>query len=215
MRTFEHNLNNNIPPHIMYDIQGATFKYSYRGIQLVKSPFDIAIYMSFLQNVKPKSIIEIGSLNGGSAIWYADMLNNFNIDGHVYSYDLKIPQDVYHPRVSFSYGDARDLNGIFSLNFLNSLPRPLVVIDDSDHCYNTVKNILSFFKDVVKKDEYIIIEDGNAQLLYPNENFGGGPSPAIYEFLQTYNDFQVDDYYCDMFGKNLTWIPNGFLKKVK
>jgi cephalosporin hydroxylase len=38
---------------------------------------------------------------------------------------------------------------------------------------------------------------------------------AIEEFLQTHsNQFEIDRKYCDMFGTNATWNPNGYLKNI-
>ncbi len=197
---------------MMESMQSGIVSFFYKGVMLIKSPFDLALYMKMFQEVRPRSIIEIGSAFGGSAIWFGDMLNNFSIDGHVYSYDIKVPQGVFHPRASFHYGDARKPVETFSKEFLDSLPRPLLVIEDSDHQYETVKGVLNHFQPIMKHGEYIVVEDGNAEILY-GDQYNGGPSKAIKEFLSLNPDYQVDDIYCDFFGINTTWSPNGFLTR--
>ena len=80
-----------LPPAALSTVQNGTMNYSYKGISTLKCPFDLALYSLLLWNLKPRTIIEIGSNKGGSAIWLADQLRAFAIDGHVWSYDLFSP----------------------------------------------------------------------------------------------------------------------------
>jgi cephalosporin hydroxylase len=50
-----------------------------------KHPMDIALYMLLIWELKPRTVIEIGSLAGGSAAWIGDTLNTCGIDGQVTS----------------------------------------------------------------------------------------------------------------------------------
>ena len=61
-----------IPAERLMDIQNGTMRYSWRGILCNKSPFDFALYSLLLWQVKPATIFEIGSKQGGSALWLAD-----------------------------------------------------------------------------------------------------------------------------------------------
>jgi len=45
-------------------IQRGTTSYRYRGIDCFKCPFDIALYQSLMWDVKPRTIIEFGTLKG-------------------------------------------------------------------------------------------------------------------------------------------------------
>lgn len=51
----------------MRNIQDGTFRYKYKGRALLKNPFDLALYVRLIEQVRPGTIIEIGSYNGGSA----------------------------------------------------------------------------------------------------------------------------------------------------
>jgi cephalosporin hydroxylase len=47
-----------------------TMNYQYRGIPCLKSPIDLAIYLRLIWDAKPRTIFEIGSKAGGSALFF-------------------------------------------------------------------------------------------------------------------------------------------------
>ncbi|CAN1212289.1 hypothetical protein TUMEXPCC7403_18925 [Tumidithrix helvetica PCC 7403] len=191
----------------MLPIELGAHLYSYKGIPMLKNPFDLALYPLLLWEVKPRSIIEIGSKYGGSALWMADLLDNFHIDGHIYSVDLIPVNLVRSDRVTFLGGDGRRLETVFSPEFLKALPRPLLVIEDADHTYETTSKVLEFFHPYLRQGEYILVEDGMTC---------EGALKASKEFLDTRGDaYEVDRNYCDFFGTNVTWNINGYLRKTK
>jgi cephalosporin hydroxylase len=207
--------NTGLPHDLMMSIQNSLHNYSYRGVPTQKNPFDYAIYPVLLWNLKPRTIIEIGSKSGGSALWFGDLLNNFGIDGHVYSVDIVNVTKYSHPRVTFMEGDGQNLQENFSPEFLQQLPRPLLVIEDADHSYQTSKAVLDFFHPYLEQDEYIVIEDGIISDIVQDKSYNSGPHQALKAFLSEYNnEYQIDSEYCDFFGYNLTWATNGYLKKL-
>lgn len=50
-------------------------KVTYRGIKMIKNPFDYLIYQMIINEVKPDLIIEIGTNHGGSSLYMSDMLD--------------------------------------------------------------------------------------------------------------------------------------------
>ena len=188
-------------------------QFSYKGISTLKSPFDLALYSMLLSNIKPRSIIEIGSKSGGSAVWFADQLEAFEAHAHVYSLDIVPVRDVTHPRVTFAEGDGRNLGVTLTGDFLQALPRPLLVTEDADHSYTTSIAVLHFFSSWLQPGEYIIIEGGVASDLSDNPHFISEPHQAIKEFLGLNPEFEIDNHLCDFFGYNFTWASNGFLRK--
>ncbi|WP_445176620.1 FkbM family methyltransferase [Microcoleus sp.] len=214
--TQQRSWNTTLARENMLSIQNATMNYSYRGVPMLKNPFDFALYPVLIWNLKPRTIIEIGSKDGGSAVWLGDMLNNFGIDGHIYSIDIVEVTSVQHPRVTYMEGNGRALQEILTPGFINSLPRPLLVIEDADHSYETSKHVLEFFHPYLKLEEYIVIEDGIISDLVQDASYNIGPHKALKEFLSEHEDeYEIDSSYCDYFGYNMTWCTNGFLKKVK
>ncbi len=200
----------------MASIQNATHNYSYRGVPMIKNPFDSAIYPLLLWQVKPKTIIEIGSKSGGSALWFGDMLQNFGIDGHVYSLDIVKVSTVSHPRVTFMEANGRELEKTLEKSWLEALPRPLLVIEDADHSYETSSAVLRFFAAHLRPDEYIVIEDGIISDLSNDAHANSGPHRAIKEFIGRHpGEYDIDAEYADYFGYNFTWCTNGFLRKKR
>lgn len=200
----------------LHNIQNATHNYTYRGVPMIKNPFDYALYPLLIWDVKPKTIIEIGSKNGGSALWFGDLMNNFGIEGHIYSLDIVKVDDVSHERVTFMEANGRDLGSTISKEWLESLPRPLLVIEDADHSYETSIEVLNFFHSHVRGEEYIVIEDGIISDLTNDQNCNSGPHRALKEFLAKHpGEYDIDQKYADYFGYNYTWCSNGFLRKKK
>jgi FkbM family methyltransferase len=199
----------------LYSIQQGSHNYTYRGVPMIKNPFDQALYPMLLWDLKPRTIIEIGSKEGGSALWMGDMLDTFGIDGHIYSVDIVRVNQVSHPRVTFIEGNGRALSETFTDEFLESLPHPWLVIEDADHNYPTTKHVLEFFHNYLHPGEYIVVEDGIISDLTKDPTCSSGPHLALKEFLKTHpTEYEIDGGYCDFYGYNLTWNTNGYLKKV-
>ncbi len=77
-----------VPPILQVAINHGLIGYCYRDIPMEKHPVEIALYTRLIWETKPRTIIEIGSLKGGSAAWLGDLLHNFGIEGQVLSVDL-------------------------------------------------------------------------------------------------------------------------------
>ena len=52
---------------------------TWKGVLLEKDPMQIAAYPMLIYELQPKTIIELGALKGGSAIWLADHLELLEI----------------------------------------------------------------------------------------------------------------------------------------
>lgn len=213
--THERPWNTALPYDLMMSIQNALHNFSYKGVPLQKNPFDFSLYPILIWNIKPKTIIEIGSKSGGSGLWFGDLMNNFGIEGHVYSIDIVKVTKVSHPRLTFLEGDGSNLGETLSPELLNSLPRPLLIIEDADHSFTTSKAVLDFFHPYLDQGEYIVVEDGIISDIVQDISYNSGPHKALKAFLSEHrNEYEIDGEYCDFFGYNLTWGTNGYLKKL-
>src|SRR5258708_31645092 len=106
-------------------------------MQMVKDPFDIALYAMLLWELRPRTVIEVGSKSGGSGRWFGDQLKTFGIDGHVYSIDVVPVRGMDGENVTFMEGNGRELEQVLSRPFLATLPKPWLVIEDADHSRET------------------------------------------------------------------------------
>lgn len=136
-------------------------------------------------------------------------------EAKVISIDIKLPKIEAPKGIKLLQGNVRFLEEVFEQENLYSLPRPWLVIEDSQHSYVGCLAAIKFFSAHLKPEEYLVIEDGVLDDLGWSEQFGGGPNRAIKEFLVNHpNEFEIDREYCDMFGPNMTYNPNGYLKKL-
>lgn len=202
--TFDLNLQSIVTAH---------HKTTYRGVTIVKNPFDYVIYQMIINEVKPDLIIEIGTNYGGTSLYMADLLDIIG-NGIIHTMDVQeyVNNDLVksHPRIRRFLGGYQEYDINNTLGF-----DKILLIDDGSHNYNDVINVMTKFKDVVSKDSYMIIEDGALDWMGWKEAYNGGPLKAIEEFMLENNNYEIDRNWCDFYGKNVTFNPNGFLKKIK
>jgi len=190
---------------------------TYKGLPCLKNPFDFALYTRLIQSVRPRTIIELGSHQGGSALWLADLLSSLDIDGQVYSIDVRPVETLQDPRIHFLRGDVLDLASTLPVRLLLTLPRPLLVIEDSAHLYETTLAVLRFFDPYLLPGEYLLVEDGivNDMAALGYAHYDDGPNRAIFDFLaETRGRYLIDTEYCDFYGYNITYNTNGYIRKL-
>ena len=197
-------------------IQAGSLGYTWRGVPCVKNPFDFATLFQLIWELKPRTIMEIGSCRGGSALMFADMTRMYGLDCHVWSADINRVDDQQDERVTFLKGDACKLQEAFTPEMLAAMPRPWLVVEDSAHLYETSLAVLQFYDSHLQPGDYIVVEDGNVDDMGRSEEFHGGPNRAIKEFFESRPGFYwLDTVYCDFWGYNMTWNTNGFWLRVK
>lgn len=190
-------------------------RYTWRGLICSKNPFDLALYPILLWERKPATIIEIGSKDGGSALWLADTCAQFGFDVQIISVDINQRAKVRQKNIEFLQGDGRHLEKVLTDERMRSLPRPLLVIEDADHHYLTTLAVLQFMDRHMAADEYLLIEDGICNSFNNEARYDGGPIRAIAEFLgEQPLRYEIDTRFCDFFGYNVTWNPNGYLRRL-
>jgi cephalosporin hydroxylase len=205
-----------IPKPLLDKIQTGTMQWTYKGIPTYKNPFDLALYAKLLWDVKPRTIIEIGSNAGGSAVWFADQVRAMQLGAQIYSLDINPVLGVTDPLVTFQTADVHQIADAMPPTWVASLPRPLFVIEDSAHTYEATLHVMRHFADLLQHGEYLAVEDSIVTPLGIDYDytFNGGPARAIQQFLEERADFIVDTALCDYFGFNVTYNVNGYLRKV-
>jgi cephalosporin hydroxylase len=206
-------------PLLMSSIYGSPlyrtghFGVTYNDINMVKCPFDYVLLQMLINEIKPDLIIEIGTYLGGSALYMADIIKNFNINCEIHTidlhekiYDEKIINNSY---IKCFFGGFENYDINITTNFKNVL-----IIDDGSHTSKDIINAFNKFKNLINKGSYYIIEDGIVNLMGLSNYFDGGPKDAIYEILKNNTDFIIDKKYCNFFGENYTFNINGYLKKI-
>jgi cephalosporin hydroxylase len=161
----------------------------WRGIPLMKNVFDFAMYPALIAELRPRTIFEVGSGLGASALWFADHFQFCGIEGCVYSVDRVTPQ-VEHPGVRFFQGDCGDPQRLFAPELLRSAPHPWLVVEDAHH---NIGGVLEHFHPYLAGGDYLVVEDSDVKR----------------EVLRQFNtihpgDYLVDTRFTDNFGRNAT-----------
>jgi cephalosporin hydroxylase len=196
-------------------IQEGALRFTYKHHPCSKDPFDVAIYSMLLWQEKPKTIIEIGSGRGGFALWLRDTQFVMGLNALVLSVDLN-PLLSEIPGLIFIQGDAHHLDQVFSREWMTGgLQHPLLVIEDSSHEPETTLAVMRYFDEWLRPGELIVIENGNAEDLYPGCHKRGGPLAGVEDFMaERGGSYARAAEYCDFFGQNMTWNPDGYWRRV-
>jgi len=200
-----------IPYDLLMTIQRGAMAHCYHGVPMLKNPFDLALYPLLLERARPRTLIEIGSHAGGSALWFADQLPGMR----VWSIDLQPPSGIAHPAVTFLQGNADDLGAVLTSDVMHAFERPLLVVEDSNHAAGTTAAVLEFFDRWLRPGEFMVVEDGILTAMRVADLYDGGPLRAIHEFMaRTAGRYEIDRSLCDYFGTNVTWNVDGYLRRV-
>jgi cephalosporin hydroxylase len=205
--------------HPLWDmVQMGTMRTVYKGIHFFKSPFDIALYLQLISKLRPASVIEVGTAAGGSAIWFADMLTAHGVqDPRIISIDKTQRAVLNDARVTFLECEAQHLENVLEPELVATLPRPLLVVEDSSHLYPDVIALLQYFHPLLKTGDYIVVEDGILAVLSNPLylRYDNGPNRAVADFLALFpHDYCIDSELCDFYGQNMTYNPNGWLRRL-
>jgi cephalosporin hydroxylase len=195
-------------------------------IVLNKCPLEIALYPMLLHELRPKTIIELGALNGGSAVWLADHVDIFQLECVIYSLDIDL--SLLHDkakadkRIHFIQGDCNDLSPTFSPELLTTLAHPWLVIEDA---HANLIGVLEYFHNYgLQSGDYLIVEDTN-QFMWEywrdhwedQEEIERGYQKMIElrKWLMSHsNEYLIDTHYQDMYGQNGSKCWNSILKRV-
>jgi len=204
-----------LPRKTLLAIQEGKHQYTWRGVPCQKDPFDLALYPLLLWRERPRTIIEIGTKYGGSALWFSDTCRALGLETRIITIDIKKREIPSAANVEFIHGNGRNLANALPQALMRSIERPLLVIEDADHHSATTLAVLTFMDNYLLPGEYIVVEDGIIESLHDDTGrYGGGPQQAIEQFLKQHAHYEVDRSYCDFFGVNVTWNTNGFIRRL-
>jgi hypothetical protein len=179
--------------------QGLEQCISWRGYALFKTVFDLAVYPMLLSDLRPASVVELGSGTGASAMWLADILRAHQISAHVYSVDLHQPR-LEHPGVTFIRGNCGEMEDLGERLSISYLPHRWLIIEDAH--VNTL-GVMRYFRGIMQSGDYLIIEDSRYK------------RADLATFAQESGSmFVVDSRYTDFFGRNTTCSADSIFVKL-
>ncbi len=185
---------------------------SWLGVQTLKIPSDLWIFQEILQETRPDVLIETGTYQGGSALFFAslfDLLNN----GRVVTIDIAEQSNKpKHPRITYLIGSSTSDRIVSEVRRLTEGAGRIMVTLDSDHNAAHVLQELRIYSNFVTPGCFLVVEDTalNGHPVWPN--FGPGPMEALETFLQQDKNF-VPDRSREKFL--VTGNPKGYLRRNK
>jgi cephalosporin hydroxylase len=185
------------------------------GVHCVKSPLDLWVYQEIVHETRPDLIIETGTWLGGSAWYFASLLDVIG-KGRVISIDLEPRTDEYpvHPRIAYWGGRSSVDSALLEevRHEADESERVMVVLD-SDHRKEHVVAELDAYAPLVSQGCFLICEDTaiNGHPIF--EAYGPGPAEALSEWLPAHSDEWEVDPRREKFL--MTFNPGGFLRRSR
>lgn len=196
----------------------------WKNIPLMKDPLSLSMYQNLFQEVSFRTIFELGSYEGASALWMDDIQKTLGKSCEIYSFDIDL--SLIHEKckniknIHFLKLDATKITQNLDHEFINKCPKPWLVIED---CHVNVVNTLSFFAKYSTTGDYFIVEDTNPlgpaspEVIADDgmyKVFGNKKYDEVSTFIQLFPKFKVDTKYCDHYGYNSSWQWNSVLVNI-
>ena len=209
-----------------------SYNFSWMGRPIIQYPQDIVAVQEIIWDVKPDLIIETGVAHGGSAVFFASLLELnaqcggpkdaevwcVEIDLRSHNREALVAHPMY-PRLRIFDGSSVDKEIASVISEKAAKCQQVMVILDSNHTHEHVLGELKLYASLVSVGSYCVVFDTVIEDLdgveFVDRPWGKGDNPktAVAEFMKTNSDFIVD-YAID--GKLLiSAAPGGYLKRVK
>lgn len=207
----------------------ADYKYSYNfswmGRPIIQCPQDMMAMQEIIWQVKPDLIIETGIAHGGSLIFYASMMELLGGNGHILGIDIDIrahnrAEIEKHPmfkRITMFEGSSVSQEMADKVREFAKPYKTVMVVLDSNHTHEHVLDELKRYSPLVSSGSYCVVFDTVVEDMpagsYPDRPWdkGNNPKTAVWEFLKTHKDFNIDRSITDKIL--ITVAPDGYLKR--
>ena len=182
---------------VYYDSFESTWETTtWQGVKILKNPCDIIMYQELIWETQPDVIVETGTAYGGSALFFAHMLD-FTGKGAVFTIDVEgenlFPDRPQHPRIVYIRGSSTDPM-IWKMVDANCRGKRAMVVLDADHRKGHVLKELALWSETVSPGCYLVVEDVNVNGRPVVPEHGPGPAEALEDWLKTdqAKTFKVD-----------------------
>jgi cephalosporin hydroxylase len=201
----------------LYYRSGVAVHLHWRGTRLIKNPCDLWMTLELFQRLRPVVVVETGTHEGGSALFYADALKALGVQATVITIDPN-PKWSIEPEkegIVSVIGYSTDAPVVKRVTRLVSERAQagghVMLFLDSDHSADNVQAELAAYASLVTPGSYVVVEDTNINGHPSYPAHGPGPWEAVDRFLATTTAF-VPDPQCERFL--LTFNPRGWLRRV-
>ena len=206
-----------------------SFNFKWMGRPIIQYPQDIVAVQELIWDVKPDLIIETGVAHGGSAVFFASLLELnalsggpkdaevwcIEIDLRAHNHEAILAHPMY-PRLRIFDGSSLDEKIAQEVSRKALQCQRVMVILDSNHTHEHVFGELHLYASLVSVGSYCVVFDTvieDLEVVDRPWGKGNNPKTAVAEFMRTNSDFIVD-YAIDE-KLLISAAPGGYLKRVK
>jgi cephalosporin hydroxylase len=201
--------------HVWYYGAGVWKSTSWLGVRTLKSVSDMWNYQEIITALRPRLLVEFGTAYGGSALFFAGVLDGLELDYRVLTVDTlraRIdPRAIAHPRIEVMTASSTDPATAARITELKAaFPGPVFAILDSDHSAAHVGAELELITPLLDSGDYLVVEDSNLNGHPVMPGYGPGPFEAVEAYLDAHpGSYRRDEGREAKFG--FTFAPGGFL----
>ena len=182
------------------------------GHPIWQNVLDLWTIQEAIAEIRPAIILETGTNQGGSALFYAHLFDLMGGDGRILTVDTERMHQLEHPRVDFLIGSSVSDEILSKMQAaVDEAKGPVLIILDSDHSQSHVAAELEHYSPLVTAGSLMLVQDGVIDLLPSLRADRPGPGPAIAEFLDSHPEFYVDTMKDRRFLAS--HHPSGWLRK--
>jgi cephalosporin hydroxylase len=202
---------------------------TYAGVRISKFPEDLRAYEHLLWTMQADTVVEIGTWHGGSALWFRDRLRAMRTYGRIgesrvvsIDMDQTLAEaaihevDPDHEAITLLEADVCDPTLPNRVRELLPEGARCLVVEDSQHVYDTTYAALAGFADLVPLGGYFVAEDGcvDVEEMRLEDSWPRGVLPAVADWLETPGGrrFEVRR---DLELYGISCHPGGFLQRVR
>jgi cephalosporin hydroxylase len=201
---------------------------SYAGVPLSKFPEDLRAYEHLLWLARPEVVIELGTDQGGSALWFRDRLRTLAAydrirAGRVISVDVDLAtarkrlgaaDPGYQAEITLLEADVTDPE--LPARVAEHVPEGAAcfVVEDTAHNYETTTAALRGFARFVPLDGFFVVEDGfvDVPAMRPYDGWPIGVLPALHDWLAS-EEGSAFTVRRDLELYGVSCHPEGFLQR--
>ena len=209
-----------------------SYNFSWMGRPIIQYPQDIVAVQELIWDIKPDLIIETGVAHGGSAVFFASLLELnalsggpkdaevwcIEIDLRAHNREAILVHSMY-PRLRIFNGSSIDTKIASVIAEKAAKCGRVMVILDSNHTHEHVLGELNLYASLVSVGSYCVVFDTVIEDLegveFVGRPWGKGDNPktAVAEFLKTNSNFVVDQAIDEKLL--ISAAPGGYLKRIK
>ncbi len=208
-----------------------SYNFDWLGLPIIQYPQDIVAMQEIVWRVQPNLIIETGIARGGSAIFYASLLELVETCGGEAGRVLAIDVDIRPPnrqaieahplsrRIEMIEGSSTDPAVVDRVRATAEGESRVLVCLDSNHTHDHVLAELRAYAPLVSVGSYAVVFDtliedlSSAAIGDRPWGKGNNPKTAVHAFLRETDGFEIDTSIQTKL--QVTVGMDGFLKRIR